>query len=78
MRLIVFVVASIVAVVFLRRLAMSVNAHRDALTTIRTATGQVAAGVGLTPGALIEIQGAAKPPPFCPMIVSPLIKGRVR
>jgi hypothetical protein len=72
MSLIVFVVASILAGVFLRHLVSSVNTHRDALTTVRTATGQVAAGVGLTPGALIEIQGAAKPAPFCPTIVSPL------
>ncbi len=71
MSLIVFVVASIMTVVFLRHLVTSVNAHREALTTTRTATGQVAAGVGLTQGALVEIQGSAKSTSFCPTIVSP-------
>jgi hypothetical protein len=68
---IVFVVAFIFASVFIRLLITSVNAYRDALTTARTATGQVAAGLGLASG-LIEIQGAAKSASFCPTIVSPL------
>ncbi len=71
MTLIVFVIALIVAMVSVRGLRASLSSQRDALTTPRTATGQVAAGVGLGSG-LVEIQGTARAAAFCPTIVSPL------